>query len=252
METVNESAEERQRTLDLYATGDEGDWRNRLIWGDKKYVLSALIQEYAGAVDLIYIDPPFATGADFSFTATIPDPPDDDDDRPTKFVKEPSILEQKAYRDTWGGGLESYLQWFYETALLLHDLLRSGGSIFVHIGPNVNHLVRSLMDEIFGQANFQSEIIWKRVAARSHGRSIPFSHDCILWYSREARQIRAGAALELDGVTTLKKVTLDTSSSATFRVRLHKGRSRLRVVMPTSQTAPGYITGTSKVLTVHR
>ena len=74
----------------------------------------------------------------------------------------------------------------------------------------------------------------------------------MVWRHPFQRLIRARAAPELDGVTTLKKVTLDTSSSASFRVRLHQGRSRLRVVMPTSQTAPGYITGTSKVLTVHR
>src|SRR5579862_6939932 len=83
VETVNESAQERQRALDLFG-GQEKDWRNRLIWGDKKYVLPSLLPEFAGKVNLIYIDPPFDTGADFSFTTSIPD-------SDTSFVKEPSV-----------------------------------------------------------------------------------------------------------------------------------------------------------------
>jgi adenine-specific DNA-methyltransferase len=108
VETVNETAQERQLTLDMLFAGHETEWRNRLIWGDKKYVLPSLLPEFAGKVNLIYIDPLFATGADFSFTATIPDSDD-------SFTKEPSMIEQKAYRDTWGHGLDGYLQWFYET-----------------------------------------------------------------------------------------------------------------------------------------
>jgi len=110
VETVNESAQQRQRTLDLFAAGHDAEWRNRLIWGDCKYVLPALFQEFAGKVNLVYIDPPFATGADFSFQAQVGD---------DTFEKEPSIIEQKAYRDMWGRGIESYIQWLYETIVLL-------------------------------------------------------------------------------------------------------------------------------------
>src|SRR6266545_4333494 len=87
VETVNESAQERQRMLDLFSIGRPSDWRNRLIWGDKKYVLPSLLEEFAGKVDLIYIDPPFATGADFSFHVEV---------EGENFIKEPSIIEQKA------------------------------------------------------------------------------------------------------------------------------------------------------------
>lgn len=87
---------------------------------------------FAGKVKLTYIDPPFDTGADFSFTATIPDHPDTEEDEATSFVKQPSIIEQKAYRDTWGRGLDSYLQWFYETAVLLRNLLAEEGNICAH------------------------------------------------------------------------------------------------------------------------
>jgi adenine-specific DNA-methyltransferase len=109
IETVNENTQDRQRILDMFAEGKPSEWRNRLIWGDKKYILPSLLPEFSGKVNLAYIDPPFDTGADFSFTAMIPDDPDSQLDESSSFVKEPSIIEQKAYRDTWGRGLESYL-----------------------------------------------------------------------------------------------------------------------------------------------
>src|SRR5437762_10091105 len=121
VETVNESAQDRQKALSLFGSpGAYGgkEWRNRLIWGDKKYVLPSLLAEFAGRVNLIYIDPPFDTGADFSFTATVPDDPETAGRSSFSFMKEPSVIEHKAYRDIWGRGLESYLQWFYEAAVL--------------------------------------------------------------------------------------------------------------------------------------
>src|SRR5262249_34497104 len=131
IETVNESAQDRRRSLELFASGRDTAWRNRLIWGDKKYVLPSLLPQFAGKVNLIYIDPPFDTGADFSFRASVPDRDDSHPNAPTSFTKEPSILEQKAYRDTWGRGLESYLQWIYEALLFLHELLAENGSIYL-------------------------------------------------------------------------------------------------------------------------
>jgi hypothetical protein len=132
VETVNESAQDRQKGFQFGAGFREEAWRNRLIWGDKKYVLPSLLPEFAGTVNLIYIDPPFDTGADFSFTATVPDDPGASEDDSFTFRKEPSIIEQKAYRDTWGRGLNSYLQWFYETAVLLQ---RVASRRWEHIRP---------------------------------------------------------------------------------------------------------------------
>ncbi len=186
IETVNESAQERQRALELFSSGRDTEWRNRLIWGDKKYVLSSLLPEFAGKVNLIYIDPPFDTGADFSFTATIPQHPDADENDSATFTKEPSILEQKAYRDTWGRGLDSYLQWFYETIALLQELLHDAGSIQVHVGWQVSSAVRLVMDEVFGPEQFLNEIVWKRTphAGSSKARSnrFPVNHECIYLY----------------------------------------------------------------------
>jgi hypothetical protein len=83
------------------------------MWGDKKYILPSLLPEFAGRVNLIYIDPPFDTGADFSFTATVPDDPETPGDDSFMFTKEPSIIEHKAYRDTWGREGEG-LRWVTE------------------------------------------------------------------------------------------------------------------------------------------
>jgi len=177
VETVNETAQERQLTLDLLFAGRETEWRNRLIWGDKKYVLSSLLPEFAGKVNLIYIDPPFATGADFSFTAAIPESDD-------SFTKEPSIIEQKAYRDTWGHNLDSYLQWFYEAIVLLRELLAENGSIYVHLDWHVGHYAKAVLDEVFGYENIESQIIWQRVTGHMDTQSFGFNHDMILHYGK--------------------------------------------------------------------
>ena len=184
IETVNESAQERQKTLDLFSQGRPTEWRNRLIWGDKKYVLPSLLPEFAGKVDLIYIDPPFDTGADFSFTATIPDNPETFEDETSQFTKRASIIEQKAYRDTWGKGVESYLHWFYETTLILRELLSEKGSIYIHLDYHVIHYAKIILDEIFGFDRFINEIIWKRSTAHSDSKRFGNLHDTILFYSK--------------------------------------------------------------------
>ena len=185
IETVNENVQERQKMLDLFSTGAKTDWRNRLIWGDKKYVLPSMLPELAGKVNLIYIDPPFDTGADFSFTATIPDNPETEEDEETSFTKQPSILEQKAYRDTWGKGLDSYLQWFYEAAVMLRELLAENGSIYVHLDWHVVHYAKAILDEVFGSDNFINEIIWKRSGNTSSiGQIFKRAHDSLLFYSK--------------------------------------------------------------------
>src|SRR3990172_9582964 len=189
IETVNESAQERQRSLHLFASGREPEWRNRLIWGDKRHVLPSLLPEFAGKVNLIYIDPPFDTGADFSFTATVPDNPDTAEDDSFAFTKEPSIIEQKAYRDTWGRGLDSYLQWFYETAVMLHELLAENGSIYVHLDWHVSFYAKLALDELFGSENFQSEIVWKRKDSNKAGTTLATVTDTILFYSKSERPI---------------------------------------------------------------
>jgi DNA modification methylase len=189
IETVNESVQQRQQTLDFLVsepmTQYGKEWRNRLIWGDKKYVLPSLLPEFAGKVNLIYIDPPFNVGSDFSFTATIADNPETEEDETTQFVKQPNIIEQKAYRDTWGKGLDSYMQWFYETVLLLKELLTEDGSIYVHLDWHIGHYAKAVLDEVFGYENFRNEIVWAYTGPGSPGmKQYNRKHDTIFWYSK--------------------------------------------------------------------
>src|SRR5436190_868703 len=186
VETVNESVQDRQKALSLFESpGTYGkEWRNRLIWGDKKYVLPSLLAEFAGKVNLIYIDPPFDTGADFSFTATVPDHADTQEDDSFTFTKEPSIIEHKAYRDTWGRGLDSYLQWFYETVVLLHELLAEDGSIYVHLDQHVSHYVKAILDEVFGIDCYVNEIVWKRLSAHNDAKKYGPIHGTMFFYRK--------------------------------------------------------------------
>jgi len=177
VETVNESAQERQRALDFFAADKASDWRNRLIWGDKKYVLPALLDEFAGAVDLIYIDPPFATGQDFSFMAQIPE-------TDLEFPKEANVIEQKAYRDTWGRGIDTYLAWFSESVTLLRDLLSDEGSIFVHLDETVGHYAKAILDEVFGKSSFRNNLIVRSTFSHADAHQFGSVHQALFWYSK--------------------------------------------------------------------
>ena len=177
VETVNETAQERQLTLDMMFANRPTEWRNRLIWGDKKYVLPSLLPEFAGKVNLIYIDPPFATGANFSFIASVPESDE-------SFTKEPSMIELKAYRDTWGHGLDTYLQWFYDAAVILRELLTDDGSIYTHCDPTASHYLKVVLDIVFGTENFRNEIIWLRHEGHSDAKRYGTTHDTLLYYQK--------------------------------------------------------------------
>jgi DNA modification methylase len=196
VETVNESAAARRHTLELFGQHRQSEWRNRLIWGDKKYVLPSLLAEFAGKVNLIYIDPPFDTGADFSFTASVPNHPDEDegeDDAATTFTKQPSIIEHKAYRDIWGGAsnhLDAYLKWFYETAVLLYELLHETGSMYVHLDYRMAHYAKLALDELFGAERFVAEIVWKRRSGIvNQTKTFGACTDAILMFSKSEEYV---------------------------------------------------------------
>jgi adenine-specific DNA-methyltransferase len=150
-----------------------------LVWGDNKLVMSSLLTDYAGHVKLVYIDPPFATGDDFSVRVQIGD---------TDIVKQPSILEEHAYRDTWGQGRSSYLGMLFERLVLIHELLREDGALYLHCGQTVSHYLKILCDEVFGSENFRNEIVWKRKLGRgeTNAAAIRFgvTVESILFYAR--------------------------------------------------------------------
>lgn len=164
IETVNESKATRDvqkaASLGLFKAydGSEGDsfeagWRNKLIWGDNLLVMGSLLERFAGRVDLIYIDPPFATGVDFSFKATI-------GESDKSIIKEQSAIEEKAYRDTWHAGISSFYSMMRDRLSLMKDLLSPNGSIYVHLDYRVVHGVKLIMDDVFGADNFLNHIVW--------------------------------------------------------------------------------------------
>ncbi|MGQ9588621.1 MAG: site-specific DNA-methyltransferase, partial [Thermoplasmata archaeon] len=199
IETVNESratreAKKKPQQVSLFDVweGREGDtfeegWKNKLIWGDNLLVMGSLLQKFAGKIDLIYIDPPFATGADFSFTAPIGEDGEE-------VFKEQSLIEEKAYRDTWGAGLPSYLSMLRTRLALMRDLLSNEGGLYVHLDPRVDYVVRSIMDELFGAECYRNVVVWKRDVAGKGAKRIssqwPRNADTILWYSKSPEKWR--------------------------------------------------------------
>jgi len=163
-----------------------GGWTNKLIWGDNKLVLSSLKNgplreeiERNGGIKLIYIDPPFDVGADFSMDIEVGE---------ESITKEPSVLEELAYRDTWGKGSDSFIAMIYERLVLMKDLLAEDGSIYVHCDWRVNSYIRLVLDEIFGKNNFINEVVWKSgVIKGARGKSKKFGKlvDYIFLYSKQ-------------------------------------------------------------------
>lgn len=168
--------------VDSRGRQDKG-WTNKLIWGDNKLILSSLKNgpmreeiERQGGLKLIYIDPPFDVGADFSMDIEIGD---------ETFTKTPNILEEIAYRDTWGKGADSFISMIYERLQLMRDLLTDDGSIYVHCDWRVNSNIRLALDEIFGNNNFRNEIIWCYFGPGSpEMRQFNRKHDNLYWYGK--------------------------------------------------------------------
>ncbi len=189
LEHVDEPRAETKVQHELFdARGRQSKgWTNKLIWGDNKLILSSLKAgalrrqiEEAGGLKLIYIDPPFDVGADFSMDIEIGG---------ETFHKEPNLLEQIAYRDTWGRGADSFISMIYERLILMRDLLAEDGSIYVHIGPLVGSMLKLVLDEVFGRAKFQNNIRWKRMSVSGFKgkQKLPFNHETIYLYTKSER-----------------------------------------------------------------
>ena len=191
IELVDEPRAEKpdETTLQLDLFDERGrqrkGWTNKLIWGDNKLILSSLKNgplreeiETQGGLKLIYIDPPFDVGADFSMDIEIGD---------DTFTKKPNILEEIAYRDTWGKGADSFIAMIYERLILMRDLLAEDGSIYVHCDWRVNSLIRLALDEVFSSEYYKNEIRWKRQpprGAKAISKQYARSSDSILYYTK--------------------------------------------------------------------
>jgi len=182
-EPRKEEADESELGLDTGGRQIKG-WTNKLIWGDNKLILSSLKSgalrrqiEDAGGLKLIYIDPPFDVGADFSMDIEIGG---------ETFHKEANILEQIAYRDTWGRGADSFISMIYERLVLMRDLLASDGSIYVHCDWRVNSFIRCVLDEVFGAKMHRNEITWIRTASHNDQKDrFGRIRDSIFYYAKD-------------------------------------------------------------------
>ena len=156
----------------------QDDFRNRLIWGDNKLVMAGLLAELKGKIDLIYIDPPFDVGADFTMDVPLGSGKE-------TLPKEQSALEMVAYKDTWGRGTDSYLHMMYERIVVMRDLLSEKGTIFVHCDDRMGHQLKLILDEVFGVPNLVNEIVWHYVKYQMRAMSRYTSNwDRLLWYSK--------------------------------------------------------------------
>ncbi len=194
IENVDEPrAEKPEDTAPQFSLFDErgrqkSGWTNKLIWGDNKLILSSLKNgplreeiEAQGGIKLIYIDPPFDVGADFSMDIEIGE---------ETFTKKPNVLEELAYRDTWGKGADSFIAMIYERLVLMRDLLAENGNIYVHCDNRVSGFIRLVLDEVFGKDQFINEIIWKRSTSTGlASKRCGVLHDTIYWYGRSLSYI---------------------------------------------------------------
>ncbi|GBE53919.1 DNA methylase [archaeon BMS3Bbin15] len=156
---------------------------NRMIYGDSLFSIQALLagdpttdmSSMRGEIDLIYIDPPFDSKADYRTKITLPS---------TTVEQKPTVIEQFAYADTWKNGTVSYLEMMVPRLILMRELLSEQGSIYVHIDWHVGHYVKVIMDEIFGKDNFRNEIIWRRAYSHNDGNKFGCIHDTLLFYTK--------------------------------------------------------------------
>ncbi len=173
---------------DLFSTDLRGrqlkGWTNKLIWGDNKLIFSSLKNgplreqiEAQGGLKLIYIDPPFDVGADFSMDIEIGE---------DTFTKKPNILEEIAYRDTWGQGADSFNSMIYERLMLMRGLLAADGIIYVHCDWRVNAFIRLALDEIFGAKSHVNQLQWCYSIGGKGKNRFARKHDTIYFYSKSS------------------------------------------------------------------
>lgn len=158
--------------------GEEKDgWINKIFWGDNLQVMSHMLKEFRGQIDLIYIDPPFDSKADYKKTVKI---------KGSKAVSnDSSAFEEKQYGDIWTN--DEYLQFMYERLLLLRELLSVKGTLYLHCDYHKSHQLRMLLDEVFGPDMFVNEIIWKKTTApKAQSSQFANIHDSIFVYSKSS------------------------------------------------------------------
>jgi len=169
----NDDVSKNKRSMTPKREKRPDNWKNLLIWGENKNVMGSLNAKFSNKINLIYIDPPYATGGNFESKT---------------FIGENNTFEKKkAYSDIWEGGIDGYIDFLYDRLLLMKNLLSENGSIYVHLDWHVSHYIKVILDEIFGKENFKNEIIWAYPAASAKTRKFFIrSFDSILFYTKSS------------------------------------------------------------------
>ena len=173
-------------------------WINKIFWGDNLQVMSHMLKDYRGKVDLIYIDPPFDSKADYKKKIEVRGV--------GKASSDASSFEEKQYTDIWTN--DEYLQFIYERLLICRELLADTGSIYVHMDEKRAHYVRQIMDEVFGQNNFRREIIWDITVLsgfKSQAQNWIRGHDVILYYAKSINQVKYNKLYQKQSKKYLKR-----------------------------------------------
>ena len=159
--------------------GDEVDnWRNKIYWGDNLQVMSHLLKTHRGKINLIYIDPPFDSKADYKKRIAL---------KGENIENDRTAFEEKQYTDIWTN--DEYLQFMYERLILMRELLVDNGSIYLHCDPTMSHYLKLLMDEVFGEDKFRNEIAWCYKSMSQATQWFPRKHDILLFYTKSNRWI---------------------------------------------------------------
>jgi len=232
-----EKINSQQMLFDTSGKQIEG-WSNKLIWGDNKLILSSLKNgplrkqiEADGGIKLIYIDPPFDVGADFSMDIEVGE---------DSFTKKPSIIEEVAFRDTWGRGMDSFIAMIYERLSLMRDLLSSDGSIYVHCDWRVSGYLRMVLDEIFGKDNFVNEIIWTYTGGTDSEKGYQKKHDTIFYYQKSDER-KFNPVYTDFSANTIKRFNKTDDQGRRFKENtLSGGRKTITYMKEEGKMAPDY------------
>src|SRR3989338_319903 len=196
---------------------DKKEWFNRMIYGDNLLAMQALLAgdkdtpSMRGKIDLIYIDPPFDSKADYRTKITLPH---------TDIEQRPTVIEQFAYADTWKDGTASYLAMMVTRLILMRELLSEQGSIYVHIDWHVGHYVKVIMDEIFGKENFRNEITWQKTnSPKAQSKGFGTQHDILFVYSKSS-----------NGVFNQQFREFDAKSLVTYSYDDNDGKGKFRLI----------------------
>ena len=193
IETINLPRSNIGTLTQFKKDSDNGEWKNKLIWGDNRYVMASLLSEFRGKIKLIYADPPFFTGTNMNITLEVGD---------EGAVKEPSAIEEMAYRNMWKEGPSSFLQYMYDRFVLMKDLLSEDGSIWVRFDYHYSHYIKGVLDEIFGYENFRNEIIINRtrknVMASRTQTVFPTATDSLFLYAKSDNMFLTETKIKTD------------------------------------------------------